>query len=476
MKLHILHLLLASVLSISFVAAQPVLADDEKAEESPAASEPSKGDKPSDQAEPDKKDSKPSPSEEEKPRDSNLAKRWLERMRALGRRNPSQRSHDKVKAAFRPVVATVRESTVQIFSGDSPTALGAVVDSEGFVLTKASELGDQLVCIFADGRKLTADVVGIHKQHDLAMLKVEAKDLKPVVWSDRDALAIGSWLATAGIDEDPESIGVVSTVTRQIRPQPGVLGVELEEGNGGARIAEVMPRSAALKAGLKKNDIVLSVNGKAVKNREALVRTVRTYKPGDRIRLSIRRGEEEKELTAILGSHFTGPNTNRRDFQNQLGGSLSGRRAGFEKALQHDTVLLPNQCGGPVVDLDGKVVGINIARAGRIVSYALPASLVVAAIDELKSGKLAPDDPLKIAEQVAELDRQITELAGEADFAKAAHEQAQQALRDAADALAKAQARHNAMQKERDDAKSAADKIAEQIEKLKSQRDVLESK
>ena len=48
----------------------------------------------------------------------------------------------------------------------------------------------------------------------------------------------------------------------------------------------------------------------------------------------------------------------------------------FELVIQHDTDLQSWQCGGPLVDLSGKAVGLNIARAGRVASYALPAELV----------------------------------------------------------------------------------------------------
>jgi S1-C subfamily serine protease len=51
--------------------------------------------------------------------------------------------------------------------------------------------------------------------------------------------------------------------------------------------------------------------------------------------------------------------------------------SGFDRVIQHDTVLDPDECGGPVLDIAGRVVGLNIARAGRVVSYALPASLVI---------------------------------------------------------------------------------------------------
>jgi serine protease Do len=42
-------------------------------------------------------------------------------------------------------------------------------------------------------------------------------------------------------------------------------------------------------------------------------------------------------------------------------------------------------CGGPLVNLDGQAVGLNIARADRVTTYALPARLVKQALDSLKS-------------------------------------------------------------------------------------------
>ena len=39
------------------------------------------------------------------------------------------------------------------------------------------------------------------------------------------------------------------------------------------------------------------------------------------------------------------------------------------------------QCGGPVVDLNGNVIGINIARAGRIKTYTIPAADILALLE-----------------------------------------------------------------------------------------------
>jgi S1-C subfamily serine protease len=67
----------------------------------------------------------------------------------------------------------------------------------------------------------------------------------------------------------------------------------------------------------------------------------------------------------------------------EVNGSISARSTGFQNVIQHDTVLAPNDCGGPVIDVDGNCVGMNIARAGRICSYALPSKVVASTIQEM---------------------------------------------------------------------------------------------
>ena len=66
---------------------------------------------------------------------------------------------------------------------------------------------------------------------------------------------------------------------------------------------------------------------------------------------------------------------------------MSSRRSGYSVILQHDSVLKPSDCGGPLVDLKGRVVGINISRAGRVETWAIPAEIVAPLIAELKSGE-----------------------------------------------------------------------------------------
>ena len=91
-----------------------------------------------------------------------------------------------------------------------------------------------------------------------------------------------------------------------------------------------------------------------------------------------------------------------------MGSKLSRRRKDFPLALQHDSMLQSNTCGGPLLDLSGDAVGINIARAGRVASYALPIETVLPIIDLLKTGELAPAIVNK--EKIAALDLELKQL------------------------------------------------------------------
>ena len=300
----------------------------------------------------------------------------------------AERSHAKVLAAFRDVVKDPAQSTVRIFADGRKAALGAVVDQQGFIVTKASELKGKLECQLQDGRRVSADIVGKDAGLDLALLKIDATKLHTVNWADTSDAAVGSWLITPGLEVDPVAIGVVSVGARKISAPSGAMGVQLDQKDDVARIEKVMPDSAAERAGVQAGDLVLKVNDKEVKGRQNLIETVRNYMPGERITLLVKRGDKEMTLTVTLGNLaqlFHPGGQDRADFQNNLGGALSERRAGFSSAIQHDTVLRPADCGGQIVDLDGKCLGINIARAGRVESYFLPASLVREVVDKLKT-------------------------------------------------------------------------------------------
>ncbi len=67
----------------------------------------------------------------------------------------------------------------------------------------------------------------------------------------------------------------------------------------------------------------------------------------------------------------------------EAGGTVSQKHGDFVSAFTHDTVLQATDCGGPVVNLDGRAVGLNIARADRTATYAIPAKMIRMLIPEM---------------------------------------------------------------------------------------------
>jgi serine protease Do len=235
-------------------------------------------------------------------------------------------------------------------------------------------------------------VYGIHEDTDLALLKIEADSLPAVHWSQGTPLQIGNWLASVVKQDEPPSVGVVGVTERLIRPKSGFMGVNLAQEEARVVISAVTPDTPAMKSGLRPGDVIREVNGQVFTERAALIEKVQTFAPGDEITLKIIRDEKERVVDIVLGdAEELNPQFDRSNQQNTMGGNeLSQRRRDFPLAVQHDTVLSPNECGGPVVNLTGEVVGINIARDGRVSSLMLPAALVVPIIEELKSGQYAP--------------------------------------------------------------------------------------
>jgi serine protease Do len=299
-----------------------------------------------------------------------------------------ERNTYAVRNAFREAIGQPARSTVQILCDGRRAALGVIVDAQGYILTKASELHGTVVCLLYDGRRLPAKTVGFSDLHDLALLKIDVRDLPAIQWSDGQDPPVGSWLATSGLEPVPVSVGVVSVEPRTIEKSVAALGAIIEEGEEAPRVHLVVPESGADRAGIKADDVITHFNGKRVDNRESLIQTIREHRPGDKVRLRVLRDKKEFAVDAVLMDlaelHGADPN----GFPEDIGGRLSTRRTGFPLVFQHDTVLQPNQCGGPVVDLDGKTVGINIARASRVASYAIPSRVAKEVAQELRSGKL----------------------------------------------------------------------------------------
>lgn len=284
----------------------------------------------------------------------------------------------ELKRAFRPVVADAREYTTRIFSRGRGVAVGCIVRPNGWVVSKASELRDDLVCHLSDGRELPARIVQRDEEHDLALLKIEARGLPTVEWRENhEDIAGGQWVVTPGIGVNPLAIGVISGPVRKVPRLSGFLGVMLQntDDRSGVRIEQVVPRTAAHRAGMMVDDVVTHIDGERVRERDELSDELASRSPGTRIQLKVLRDGDERTLRATLGARGESSRSRRRQ------SSLSSRRSGFPATFQHDCVLNPSECGGAILDITGKAVGINIARADRTGSYAIPAKAAIERIN-----------------------------------------------------------------------------------------------
>ena len=354
--------------------------------------------------------------------------------------DPSTAPHDSkysrsTLAEYRSCIKDVRASTVAILKQEKAVALGAVVSADGYIITKASELGKgDLECEFMDGKVLAAKFVTKLDQYDLALLKVDAKDLKPVTFKTDD-IPVGTMLVASGIDENPISVGVLSVPVRNLDDsQKGFVGIGLleNEKGKGVRIREVTEGGPGEKAGLEADDVVLSIDSQEVNHPHELMRLIAAKGPGETVKLNVapQQGGDNVEVDVTLSS--------RAEYQRAIGGGgidptaqmgtdLSNRPANFPNALQNDLGINADQCGGPVVDIDGNVVGLNIARSGRVSTLMLSGKIMKGLLSEVGSGKL------NLVKDAVALDKDLKK-------AEAALKAAQEALKEAQEAKAKSTA------------------------------------
>jgi serine protease Do len=161
------------------------------------------------------------------------------------------------------------------------------------------------------------------------------------------------------------------------------LGVDPDEVPGGVMVSEILPNTSAYLAGLINGDIITSIDGDPIRSVSQLVNAIRKNAPGDTIRIEYLRNGVANTTKAILDSFdISGDRAKRYKMMSRLGAIPSRRADNFPSVFQHDAPLFPEQCGGPVVDLDGKIIGINIARNGRAATYAIPLENVQRLVQE----------------------------------------------------------------------------------------------
>ncbi len=287
------------------------------------------------------------------------------------------------RAGYREAVSAARSGVVGVLDGDRTAALGTVVAADGLVVTVASRVPDAARCRLPDGRVVAARVLGVHPAFDLALLRLPAAGLKPVAWAHADPAA-GSILAAPGPGDLPLAVGVVSAGRRDLpgphpttraraRREPATLPEVIGSAVQGRGYWVEYVEGEAARAGIEPGDVLLSLGGTPVRSHEDLARCVRGRAAGEQVPVRLLRAGRHAGLLLTLRARSAA--------------GFTFRPGGYPTVFEHDLPLDAAECGGPVVGLDGKAVGVTVARVGGSGCMAVPAAVVRRLLPALMAGK-----------------------------------------------------------------------------------------
>jgi serine protease Do len=318
-----------------------------------------------------------------------------------------------------PLVRATNQSIVWVWAGGRrPASFGTVVGDGTQVIAKWSEIarGKGFVQVVdPSGTTRPAKITGVYEDEDLAVLSIEGAALTPVQWSTAETPSLGRFLVAAGPGGQPVGFGVVSVRERNLKETDraflGIAADPLHNGPG-AKIGQIEEHSAAALAGVRAGDVITAIDGRVLSGLRELRSALTGKSPGDSVELKLSRNGQERSVTVKLASRpdlpqFTNPRLRQME---QMGGAISLVRQAFPKAIQTDMQIEPNECGAPVLDLEGKVVGLLAARADRTRSFIIPAADIATmlqrpAADPAVAKIRVPDDALEAA-RIASASRQ----------------------------------------------------------------------
>jgi serine protease Do len=375
--------------------------------------------------------------------------------------------------------------------GGSVEALGSgvIVSPDGLILTNnhVAEAGDKIVVQIGEhGHKYDAKVVGNDPTSDVALLKIDAKNLPVLTFADSDQVKVGDIVLAVGNPfalTDTVTMGIVSALGRNtvldddgngpthyedfiqtdasINPgnsggalvdtqgrligintaiysrsggnqgigfavpsnlarnvidsllkygkvNRGYLGAVVQELNPdlaeefkvpddqqGALISELLPGSAAEKAGLKTGDIITAVNGKAVSDPMSLRLSVGGMRAGDQATVTYLRDGQSKTLNVTLGEQGnTGEIAQSGPQQNDHPNVLDGITVGDLDDATRSDLKVPSEVKGVLVtDVSADSVGYDAGLRKNDVIIEMDHKPLTNADDAVSEGdKIAKND------------------------------------------------------------------------------------
>ncbi len=124
----------------------------------------------------------------------------------------------------------------------SGTGSGFIIESDGYIITNAHVVfqAETVLVKLADKREFNAEVIGIDRRTDVALLKIKANDLPKVTFGNSELIKVGQWVAAIGSPfglENTMTVGIISAINRAL-PQENFVpfiqtDVAINPGNSG---------------------------------------------------------------------------------------------------------------------------------------------------------------------------------------------------------------------------------------------------
>ena len=286
----------------------------------------------------------------------------------------------EVTSAFDAQRSVLQTSSAVILDGRREIGYGVVVTPDGHVLAKASELAEaKHLSITVDAtRYKEVQRVAEDPVWDVALLKIPATGLTPVRFSTGSEPAQGTWVVSNGATTRTHRralAGIISAKPREIPAADGVaLGISFKDETS-LKITGLADQGGAKAAGIKEGDIIVAINGRKITSIKELSDALKELKAGNRVSVTCMRETAEFTAEVQLNSKaelFSDPEM--MDRNDMMSGEVSHRRSGFPRIIQHDTLSSARIMGGPLINLDGECIGMNIARANRCENFAIPSA------------------------------------------------------------------------------------------------------
>ena len=304
------------------------------------------------------------------------------------------------------------------------TGSGVIVRSDGYIITNNHVVADadRVTVKLADGREFKGKTM-VDPRTDLAVVKIDAKDLPAAQFADSDKVRVGQWAIAIGSPfrlRNTLTVGVVSAIRNESSADsddnlpeciqtdasinPGNSGGPLVDVDGkiiginfmiysqsggnqgigfaipsntvkyvmdqlithgkvvrgylgllpsdltpvlsdklgtksGALVESIDKDSPAEKGGIKVKDVIVSVDGKAVKNANDLRHTIQAMTPNSEAKIVVVREKKEKTLSVKLGEAPSGDEDNSGSTGGKIGLSVQPLTADIAKALGIDSSI-----------------------------------------------------------------------------------------------------------------------------------------